>query len=862
MTETLILIFEREECEMASNYKSREERRRQQQAGKSKKKKRTKAGTIFKRIFLTIFFLGLALFLSGIGLFAYYASSAPKLDDALLIDPVSSELYDKDGELFTVLAIENRDYIEYDQIPQLLEDAVLATEDARFYKHNGLDIIRFAGAVLANITRGYGSEGASTLTQQVIKNSFFDSEKTLKRKAQEAWLAFQLERKYTKEEIFEMYVNKVLMSGSVYGMETAAKHFYGRELKDLELHEIAQIAGMPQSPNRYNPFEHPENAEKRRNIVLSLMNKHKKITKEEMEKAKQIPVEQTLLSEDQRKGTPYKYDSFVDRVIDEVEKSGKYNVYSDGLKIYTTLDQNAQQYTEEMLNSNDIVAFPDDEFQAGMALIETGTGEIRALGGGRNQEVKRGYNYATHLKTRQLGSTVKPLLDYGPAIEHLKWSTGKRIVDEPYTYSDGTKINNFDNKSKGPMSIREALYQSRNIPALKAFQEVGPEKAKDFAANLGIDFKNMYESYSIGGGEGASPLELAGAYAAFGNNGIYTEPHAVVKIVLRDGETEVKTAPEAKSAMKDYTAYMITDMLKDVLTKGTGKAANVPGLHIAGKTGTTNYTTKEKKEYNIQNGDVPDSWFAGYNTNYTAAIWTGYDKKATPIKLKDQKIAQQLFKNLFSHISQNNETRDFKMPKSVVEVPIEIGTDPPKKPSDFTPNDRISKELFVKGTEPTAVSETFESLEAPSNITATFDEEREEITLQWSHADEGDIEFEVSGTVDDTPLSDLGRTSDTSIVLTGVERGSTYTFAVVAIDGDLQSDPASTSVTIPLMEDEEEEEEENTDDDTIEVPEGPPITKPEEEEQNTGNDNQGNNGDQEEGSDVEDTPSGETENNE
>ncbi|MDQ0176164.1 penicillin-binding protein 1A [Bacillus chungangensis] len=847
---------------MASNYKSREERRRQQQAGKSKKKKRTKAGTIFKRIFLTVFFLGLACFLSGIGLFAYYASSAPKLDDALLIDPVSSELYDKDGELFTVLAIENRDYIEYDQIPKLLEDAVLATEDSRFYKHNGLDIIRFAGAVLANITRGYGSEGASTLTQQVIKNSFLDPEKTLKRKAQEAWLAFQLERKYTKEEIFEMYVNKILMSGNIYGMETAAKYFYGRELKDLELHEIAQIAGMPQSPNRYNPFKNPENAEKRRNIVLSLMYKHKKITKEEMEKAKQIPVEQTLLSEDQRKGTPYKYDSFVDHVIHEVEKSGKYNVYSDGLKIYTTLDQNAQQYTEEMLNSNEIVAFPDDEFQAGIALIETGTGEIRALGGGRNQEVKRGFNYATDLKSRQLGSTVKPLLDYGPAIEHLKWSTGQRIVDEPYTYSDGTKINNHDNKSQGPMSIREALYKSRNIPALKAFQEVGPEKAKDFAANIGIHFKNMYESYSIGGGEGASPLELAGAYAAFGNNGIYTEPHAVVKIVLRDGETEIKTAPEAKSAMKDYTAYMVTDMLKDVLTKGTGKTANVPGLHIAGKTGTTNYTTKEKKEYNIQNGDVPDSWFAGYNTNYTAAIWTGYDKKATPIKSKDQKIAQQLFKNLFSHISQNIETRDFKMPKSVVEVPIEIGTDPPKKPSDYTPKDRISTELFVKGTEPTAVSETFETLEAPSNVTATFDEEREEITLEWSHPDEGDIEFEVSGTVDGTELPEIGRTSDTSIVFTSIERGSTYTFTVAAIDGDMQSDPASTSITIPLIEDDEGEEE--TDDETIEVPEGPPITRPEdEEEQNTGNDNEGNNGDQEDGSsNIEDTPSGETENNE
>lgn len=303
-----------------------------------------------------------------------------------------------EGEFITDVGSENRDYVAYEDIPKLVEDAFLATEDVRFYKHNGMDLIRLGGAVIANVTRGFGSEGASTITQQVVKNSFLNNEKTLSRKAQEAWLAFQLERKYTKQEIFEMYVNKIYMSEG-HGVLTASKIFFGKELDELELHEAALLAGMPQSPNNYNPFKHPDQAEKRRNIVLSLMNQHGFITKAEMEAAQKVPVESTLVAEEKRETNESKYDSFIDVVLDEVEK--KYpdlNPYSDGLKIYTTLDPNAQKHVENILNTDAAVAYPDDEFQAGITLLDTKTGEIRAIGGGRNQEVKRGFNYAVDQK--------------------------------------------------------------------------------------------------------------------------------------------------------------------------------------------------------------------------------------------------------------------------------------------------------------------------------------------------------------------------------------------------------------------------------------------------------------------------------
>lgn len=796
---------------MAENYQSRVERRKKQPSNIKKQPK--KARKIFKTIFLTIFILGLVGVIAGGTTFAIYAKDAPPVDDVLLIDPVASDLLDINGDVFATVGTENRDYVEFDKIPDEVVDAVLATEDVRFFKHGGIDFRRLAGAILANVTRGFGSEGASTLTQQVVKLSFLSEEKTLKRKAQEAWLAIKLEKEYSKEQIFEIYVNKIFYGNGVHGIATAAEYYFDKNLDELELQERAFLAGLPQSPNNYEPYKNPERADKRKNVVLSLMYQHGKISKDEMEAAKEKSVTETLIPLEENKGTPYKYDSFVDQVIREVEEMGDYNVYADGLTIYTTLDPDAQEYTEKMFFDNDVVQFPDEEMQAGLVLTDTKTGEIRAIGGNRYKDVKRGRNFATTLSERQPGSTIKPIFDYGPAIEYLNWSTYEQIVDEPYQYSTGESIGNWNDTYEGQMSIREALYKSRNIPALKAFQAVGNDKVRDFAAKLGLEYDKIEnESASIGAIEDISPLKLAGAYATFGNEGIYNKPHTVKKIILKDNETEIVNKVSPQLAIKDSTAFMITNMLKDVISSkpgATGSGAIIPGLPAAGKTGTTNYTKKQILDWGLDQKDVPDAWFAGYTTNYTIAVWTGYEDRKKPLRAgSDQQIAKELYKNLMAHVSQGIDTPDFTMPKSVVKAAVEKGSNPAKKPSKYTPESNIVYEYFVAGTEPKETSTNFDKLDSPS-VSGAYHEDANEVKFSWDHPDRDkkDFVFDVSIKIDGEKKS-LGGLSDRNYVLKDVEPGKTYSIEVIAISGGQKSSAGTASVTVPKQEDEKEKEEE------------------------------------------------------
>ncbi|WP_216824884.1 transglycosylase domain-containing protein [Bacillus sp. V59.32b] len=652
---------------MAENYTTREERRKQK--GAQKKRKSTKGG-LFKRIaFILVAFSILAIIAAG-ATFAYFISDAPELDEKLLKDPLSSKIYYGNGELLTRVELEKRDFVAYEDIPKHVEDAVLATEDVRFYEHHGIDPLRLGKAVLANFTDGFGSQGASTLTQQVVKRSYLSADKTVKRKVQEMWLAFKLEQKYTKKEIFEMYVNKIFFSERANGIATASKVYYGKDLKDLKTNEVAMLVGLPQSPNRYNPYENPEQGKERRDVVLHLMNKHGFISKDEMETAQNVPIAQGLVKKETKKDMS-PYDAFVDTVIEEVESIGDYNVYTDGLEIHTTLDRDAQEYVYKMLNTDEIVKYPSEKLQAGITLLDTKTGEIRAIGGGRNTKVSRGFNYAVDSK-RQPGSTIKPILDYGPAVEYLNWGSSHPIKDEEYQYTNGVPLKNAANRYYGTMSIREALGRSLNIPAVKTIQAVGLDKARNFAVNLGIPLpKQIYEAYAIGGfGDGFSTVQLAGAYSAFGNGGTYTKPHTVKKIVLRDG-TAFEKQVESKKVMKDSTAFIVSDMLKSVLKEsyGTGRLANVPSLPIAGKTGSTNFEEKDRIAYNIPAEGVPDSWMAGYTTNYTVAIWAGYDPeegKKEYLGKESQTIPKYLFKNLMEYASKDVATADFKKPDSVV----------------------------------------------------------------------------------------------------------------------------------------------------------------------------------------------------
>ena len=523
---------------MTEQKRTREDVKKSRQ-GKKKTKQKSSFGTWFKRIIIAVFAVGVLTLVGGAGLFAYYVSKAPDLDEELLKDPISSEFYDKNGELFATIGIdEKRKYINYEDTPEDMVDAIIATEDARFFDHFGIDLRRIGGAVIANLRdRGF-SQGASTITQQVIKNSFFSNEKKLERKAQEAWLAIQLERKYDKEEIFEMYFNKILMSGTTYGFGTAAEYFYGKEnLNELSLDEMALLAGMPQSPNNYNPVKHPESAEKRRNIVLGLMVQHGKITQAQADEAKLADVSAGLLPEEERNEMfTTEYGAFLDVVLSEIETNGDYNLLSEGVKVYTTLDPEAQKIVEDVMNND--ANFPTEQIQSGVAVIDTKTGAISAIGGGRNYG-NREFNFAYDLTSRSPGSTIKPLIDYGPAFEYLKWSTGETLVDEPINYTGSSQtITNWDSRYNGTMTLRKALYTSRNVPAVKTLREVGMDNAKEFLGNLGIKAKELVESDALGGGKvSMSPIQMAASYAAFGNGGRYTDAHSITKIVYRDNVT-------------------------------------------------------------------------------------------------------------------------------------------------------------------------------------------------------------------------------------------------------------------------------------------------------------------------------------
>lgn len=783
---------------MTDNTKSRSARRAQQKkANKKGKPKRN----VWKKIMMSILLVGVVMIVAGIVTFFAMIKDAPELDDKMLKDPLSSTIITSDNEEITLQGAERRTAVDIQEVPEHVQSAFIAIEDVRFREHHGIDPKRIFGAVIANVKEGYGSEGASTITQQVIKLSFLTPEKTIKRKVQEQYLAVQLEQNYSKDQILEMYMNKIYFSQGAYGVETAAKTYFNKSAKELTIDEAALLAGIPQRPSYYDPVQNPDAAKERRDIVISQMEKYGFITSNEAHEATAKPIQV-----EQPKEQALKYDAFISQVIQELEETkeiDKNDIYNGGLKIYTTLNTKAQDTLEQILNTEEYVNYPDEQLQAGVTLLDTKTGAVLALGGGRHQEkISRGLNHATQIK-RQPGSTAKPVLAYGPAIEYLKWPTAKIVKDEPYQYSSGKKLNNWNNSYAGDITIRESLRKSLNIPAVKTFEKVGVANVRTFAEGLGVPLDDgLSERYAIGGFDtGIAPIHLAGAYAAFGNNGVYNKPHTVSKIVYPDGQ-ELNLTPESEQAMHDYTAYMITDMLKDVVRSGTGTRANISGLPMAGKTGTTNFEDR----FGFPKDAVRDAWFAGYTTNYTIAVWTGYDKATKTKYLTDKtgsRISQQIFKSLMTEISKGEKTPDFTQPKSVVRVTVNKSTG--LRAGEGTPEDLLTSELFIRGTVPKEITPApNKELTAPA-VKAEYDATTKQVNVSWAY--EGEIKgFKVKQSVNGQETETV--TTDVSFTIPNAIPDATYTFTVIAIDKETEKDsPAGTaSIKIPNEEKEKEEQ--------------------------------------------------------
>lgn len=722
---------------------SRSERKKQKKKNNNKKKNNKKKMGLGKRILRGIFGLILLVGVGGLGLFAYYASSAPEITEEDLTGTYAADLVDMNGEVFYTFGGEEREYASADEYPEVLIDAVMAIEDRRFNKHIGIDPIGIARAAVGYVTNaGEIVGGGSTITQQLVKLSVFSTlqeDQTLERKAQEAWLAMQLERELSKEQIMTFYLNRIHMGGNVYGAATAAKEYYGKHVSELELHEAALFAGMPQAPNYYNPYQNEEAATERRNLVLDMMVEFEAITQAEADAAKEIPVTEGLQEPTEDENTLV-FDSYLTAVLEEVAEKTDYNLYTSGITVYTNYDPNAQQILYDVVNTNDYVNFPNDEIQTAASLIDSTTGKITALIGGRHQEGQLSENRAIAMR-RDIGSTIKPLTVYGPAIEFLQYSTYEQIDDSPLTDSNWD-LNNYDNAFKGQISMRDALVDSRNLPAAKFFTEeehLGKYhgKIETFLESLGVNVSEISQDgglvpqNAINGT--MSPLDLAGAYTAFANQGNYTEPYTVTSIVNRDGE-EIDLTPSTNKVMEDYTAYMVTDMLKDVISY-YGTELPIPGYIHAAKTGTTNYTAEQIAAANIPEDGVPDNWVVGYSPYYTMSVWVGYDQpneEGNYLTYEDgsRRLPRHIYREAMSRLVENLEQRDWQRPDSVVEVAVEDGSNPAKLAAPGSSN--TTSELFVRGTQPTTTAEPEYTLSAPTGLSARYLAEEDEVKVSWN----------------------------------------------------------------------------------------------------------------------------------
>ena len=635
-----------------------------------KNNKKEKLMKILKYVLYTASAAIIAIFF----LCVFWIYQAPAFDSKILDNNTRTIVYDVNNNEVAKLGNEVGENLETADIPQQMQDAILATEDNRFFEHGAVDYRRLVGAVVSNLTSGFGSQGASTISQQLIKRTFLDDNKSIKRKVQEAYLAYKLEQNYDKETIFTMYVNRIYYSDGVYGLKTAAKYYYNKDISQLTLPQMALLAGMPQHPNTYNPYDNPEAAKARRDTVLYLMQYHDKITKEEAESAKQTNIMDGIVSRnsDERVILSSEFDSkytgYMNQIVNELKNSKEYKDYEGdvlnlGLKIYTNFDPKIQSSLSDSITSNAVGI--KQASNVAMVVLNNENSGIAAIYGGKNQTFN-GYNIATQAKL-QPGSAIKPILAYGPAVEYLNWGSDHIINDSKI---QGTFIQNWDRQYHGNITINNALMMSYNIPAVKTYQEVGFDRVKQYASRVGMSVTDDSLTTPIGGsGDGYSPLQMAAAYVPFSNNGYYATPKAIKKVYDSEG-SEIKSfsIDDRKQVIKDSTAYIMTSMLRNVVN-GTATSSRISGADMAVKTGTTTFGEAEAEKYNFDiNNYSKDSWVVGYTSNYTLAVWQGFDSIDGPTKYMTQQDTQKtqlLYRLNMQNIVNIHRPNGFSVPNNV-----------------------------------------------------------------------------------------------------------------------------------------------------------------------------------------------------
>ena len=609
----------------------------------------------------------------------------------------TSIIYDGQSDVVTRLhGVQDRTWVSISELQPSTVYAFISAEDARFFEHEGVDVIRIAGAIVADIKAGSYVQGASTISQQLIKLSHLTSEKTISRKAEEAALAYEMERQYSKEDILEMYLNYVYFGGGYYGIEAAAEGYFGVHASDLTLDQSAMLAGILKSPSGYAPHINYAASINRRNNILRLMRDYGYITDDEK---KQASARRPTILHDKNEEYSGYYTDAVTKSAAALMRITVDELIRGGYSIYSAMDSDIQHYCEEMFKNGEL--FPAEDSEAAIVVLEPSTGMVVAMVGGRSYTGGISFNRATDIR-RQPGSVIKPVIAYAPAFEYLNYTAADMILDEETTFADYTP-SNYGNKYYGWVTVREAVTKSLNVPAVKTLSAVGVYRAKDFAKRCGIEFDDKDDSLALALGGftyGVSPLQIAGAYSCFASGGIYNTPTLIKKITDRNGLTVYEYRQDSRRVMSEANAYILTSMLKSVVTEGTGHRLNTLDIPIAGKTGTVG----------LANGNR-DAWMAGYTPEYTAVVWQGYDSDRLgllPSSATGGTYPALMLYELFNHIYPDGRSGDFERPESVKQYSIDAKTLKKQHKAvlanAMTPQSSRVTEYFTEETAPEDVS--------------------------------------------------------------------------------------------------------------------------------------------------------------
>lgn len=650
--------------------------------------------------------LGVALTLiAGVFFLMLWSAELPPLDLASICDYSQTALVlDRDGELITrVSGVENRMKASIGEMPSCLVDAVLAVEDTRFYQHHGVDPQRIASALWQDIKTLSFSEGASTITQQVVKNSQLSPKKTVTRKVTEALLALQLERLYTKDEILEAYLNIIPYGEGAYGVEAASQLYFGKPASALTLPEAALLAGIPQSPAHFSPYDHPDAATQRRNLVLRLMSDQGKISEQEMRAAQASPLN---VVESAATGYPHGY--FVDYVLDscmEILGMTRSELIESGYRIKTTMSTAVQDRLEALFSQPEW--FPNspangEACQAAVVVLDPQTGAVLGMMGGRTEGdyQLRSFNRATSAH-RQPGSTIKPLAVYAPAIEWFGYTPATPVLDESVTIA-GYHPTNYDGTYRGQITMREALAESINVPAVRIYHDIGPAAGVSFLRTVGISLPEEDQnslSVALGGmSQGISPMELAQGYTVFPSGGEFHEGYGVLSIEDAEGNVLWEHVPAYTGALSAETAFLINDMLLSSTEEGTASILKSLPFPVAAKTGTVQLP-------NIAAFDgvagLNDSWVVAYTPDCLVSVWMGFDRTTEDTYLPSDatggSFPARLAKEVLAAAQGDAPAANFSKPLNIVQVPLDkeaLSKGDMMIASSETPKENVVEEYF------------------------------------------------------------------------------------------------------------------------------------------------------------------------